>query len=120
LRPSTAALNAAPSPRAPRRPERRRFTSASISSTSPSASKKSFGFEFPKDASFRVLTLPPYREITASDLHAFVVAVCRDVGVPIPPSSWTRVKLALAQTVGESPRRVHPDTLIVRDLGFSG
>ena len=54
-----------------------------------------------------------------AELHDWVVKLCEARGVRVPHSSWTRVKLELARTVGKRPQIIHRDTLIVRDLGFS-
>lgn len=56
---------------------------------------------------------------TAGELHAWVVRICHDRGIPVPPSSWTRVKLALARVTNQSPRIIQPGTWVIKELGFS-
>ncbi len=58
-------------------------------------------------------------DLTAGELHAWVVRLCNDRGIPVPPSSWNRVKLALARVTNKSPRIIHPNTWIMKELGFS-
>ena len=59
---------------------------------------------------------PP--DITAGELHDWVLKLCHARNVNVPHSSWNRVRLALATTVGKPPQIIHRDTLIRRDLGF--
>ncbi len=60
---------------------------------------------------------PP--DVTAGELHDWVVKLCEARGVKVPHSSWTRVKLALARVVAKPPQIIHRETLVARDLGFS-
>ena len=57
--------------------------------------------------------------ITAGDLHDWVVSLCKDRGMAVPWSSWTRVRIELAKTVGKPPQIIHRGTYIVGELGFS-
>ena len=58
-------------------------------------------------------------QITAGNLHSWIVGICRSQEVRVPLSSWSRVRLELARVVRKSPHLIHRNTLIVRDLGFS-
>lgn len=58
-------------------------------------------------------------DLTAGELHDWVVKLCEARGVKVPHSSWNGVKLELAKVVGKPPQVIHRETLIVRDLGFS-
>jgi hypothetical protein len=88
--------------------------------------EKSFGIKADRD-DYRILDgwaaerrpqLKPH-DLTAGELHDWVVTLCEARGVSVPRSSWNRVKLELARTVGKPPQIIHRNTLIVRDLGFS-
>jgi hypothetical protein len=58
-------------------------------------------------------------DLSAGELHDWVVQLCQARGVKVPPSSWTRVKLELAKVVRQPPQHIRRDTLVIRDLGFS-
>ena len=78
---------------------------------------KSFGVKFIRDDYKRLPSRHPF-DATAWEMHEWVTSVCRERGVRVPWSSWTRVRIELAKTVGEPPQVVHRDTLVVRDLDF--
>lgn len=59
------------------------------------------------------------RDVTAGEMHEWVVKLCQARGKKVPCSSWNRVRLELAKVVGKSPHSIHRDTLVKRDLGFS-
>ena len=80
--------------------------------------EKSFGFKIEAD-DYEKFPKTSLQAATAGDMHTWVVRLCEEKGARTPYSSWNRVKLALAQTVNKPLKRIHPDTLIVRDLGFS-
>ena len=50
-------------------------------------------------------------QITAGDLHSWIVGMCSDQKVRVPHSSWSRVRLELARVVGKSPNLIHSNTL---------
>jgi hypothetical protein len=79
--------------------------------------EKSLGLKFERWDTDRLPQRAPF-DITVGELHAWVVALCNERGVTVPPSSWHRVQLELAKVVGKSPRLIRPETLIKRDLGF--
>ena len=62
--------------------------------------------------------MKPY-DLTAGELHDWVVKLCEARGVKVPRSSWNRVRLELAKVVGKPPQIIHRETMVVRDLGFS-
>jgi hypothetical protein len=84
--------------------------------------EKRFGIKTNRD-DFRTLEpsllsrKPP--DMTAGELHDWVVKLCEARGVKVPYSSWNRVKIELAKVVSKSPQIIHRDTLVVRALGFS-
>jgi hypothetical protein len=59
-------------------------------------------------------------DLTVGEMHDWVVKLCQVQGAKVPCSSWNRVRLVLAQVVGKSPRIIRRETLVKRDLGFSG
>ena len=59
----------------------------------------------------------PY-DITAAELHEWVVKLLKARRLAVPHSSWNRVRLELAKVVGKPPQAINRDTLVVRDLGF--
>ena len=81
--------------------------------------EKSFGFKTTTD-DFRTLDSGRHPwGVTAGELHLWVVQLCNDRGVKVPPSSWNRVRLELAKVAGKPPQIIRREALIVRDLGFS-
>ena len=58
-------------------------------------------------------------DLSAGEVHDWVVKLCEDRGVKVPHSSWNRVKLELARIVGKPPQNIRRETLVVRDLRFS-
>ena len=58
-------------------------------------------------------------EMTAGELHEWVVELCKEKRANVPWSSWNRVRLELARVVGKPPRLIHRGTFIVKELGFS-
>ncbi len=60
---------------------------------------------------------PP--DMTAGEMHDWVAKLCEAQGVKVPHSSWSRVRIALAEVVGKPPQSIHRETLVKRELGFS-
>jgi hypothetical protein len=58
-------------------------------------------------------------DLTAGELHDWVVKLCEARDVKVPHSSWNRVKFELAKVVAKSPRNIRRETFVVRDLEFS-
>lgn len=58
-------------------------------------------------------------DVTAGEIHDWIVALCQSKGVKKPHSSWTRVRIAFGQTTATVPQRIHRETFIVMELGFS-
>jgi hypothetical protein len=58
-------------------------------------------------------------DVTAGELHQWIVKLCEARGMTVPYSSWNGVRLELARVVGKSPRIIHRDTWVIRELGFS-
>jgi hypothetical protein len=59
---------------------------------------------------------PP--DVTAGELHDWVVKLCESRGVVVPYSSWNGVRLELAKALAKPPQAIHSDTLVVRDLAM--
>src|SRR5262245_21997430 len=57
-------------------------------------------------------------DITAGDLHHWVITLCQKRGMKVPHSSWNRVKLEIAKVCGISPREIRRDTRVKEELGF--
>jgi hypothetical protein len=81
--------------------------------------ERSFGIKIDQSAVNLLADGRAKAKITAGDLHSWIASLCRAQEVPLPPSSWNRVRLGLALVVGKSPNLIRPNTLIVQDLGFS-
>ncbi|MEX0717933.1 MAG: hypothetical protein WD066_15165 [Planctomycetaceae bacterium] len=62
---------------------------------------------------------PEERDFTAGALHDWICEECRRAGRPVPTSSWTRVKLTLAEVLLIAPHEIRRDSRLVRDLGMS-
>jgi hypothetical protein len=60
---------------------------------------------------------PP--DVTAGELHEWVVKLCEARGMVVPRSSWNAVRLELAKVLCKPPQTIRRDTWVVRDLGFS-
>jgi hypothetical protein len=58
-------------------------------------------------------------DFTAEEYHRFICDLLRQAGKTVPPGSWHRIKLILAQVTRTSPWEIHPETLAHKDLGFS-
>jgi hypothetical protein len=57
-------------------------------------------------------------DFTVGELHDLVVAKCKSQGVKVPRSSWNRVRVALCQVSGTSPKKMRRETLLLKDLEF--
>jgi hypothetical protein len=57
-------------------------------------------------------------DLTAGEMHDWVVTLCEARGIQVPHSSWNRVRLELAKVVGKPPQIIRRETLVKRDLGF--
>lgn len=60
---------------------------------------------------------PP--DLSAGELHDWVVAQCVAQGKPVPHSSWRRVKVVLLDAIAARPSTVRRDSLLRADLGMS-
>jgi hypothetical protein len=58
-------------------------------------------------------------DLTAGEIHDWVVKLCEVQGVKVPYSCWNGVRLELAHVVGKPLHSIRRDTLVVRDLGFT-
>jgi hypothetical protein len=80
--------------------------------------EKSFKMKFQRGDYDRLpLRKPP--NVTAGELHDWVVQLCKDRGVTVPWSSWNRVKRVLVDVTGKSPKLIRRQTDVVRELGMS-
>jgi hypothetical protein len=57
-------------------------------------------------------------EVTAGEMHDWVVELCGLRGVEIPWSSWNRIRLELSHVVNMPPNQIRRASLLVRALGF--
>jgi hypothetical protein len=80
--------------------------------------ERSFGVKIAPGDYDRLPGRVPF-EATAGEIHELVVRICIERGVEVPWSSWNKVRKALAEVTGKSPKLIHRDTWIVRDLDFS-
>jgi hypothetical protein len=55
-------------------------------------------------------------DCTAGRLHEMVCDKCRDSGIPVPRSSWNRVRVALVRTLGVAVAEVKKDAWLRKDL----
>jgi hypothetical protein len=79
--------------------------------------EKAFGIKITSEDAKRLPSRQPF-DATAWEIHEWVTSICRERGVLVPWSSWTRVRIELAKTVSKPPQLIHRDTRIVRDLDF--
>ena len=57
-------------------------------------------------------------DCTAGQLHELVCRKCQSCGIPVPRSSWNRVKFALSSALGISPARITTGARLRGDLEF--
>jgi hypothetical protein len=57
-------------------------------------------------------------DCTAGQLHEIMCDKCCRICLPVPRSSWNRVRIALVKTLGVSVREVTPGAWLRRDLDF--
>lgn len=57
-------------------------------------------------------------DLTAGEVHRSICARLRELERPVPPSSWHRVQRILAQITRTSPKRIHLQSYLKKDLGF--
>jgi hypothetical protein len=57
-------------------------------------------------------------DCTAGQLHDIICEKCRRRGIPVPISSWTRIRLVLASTLSRRVKEVKRDAWLRRELGF--
>ena len=60
---------------------------------------------------------PP--DLSAGELHDWVVAQCVTEGKSVPHSSWRRVKEVLLDAIAAPPSTARRDSLLRADLGMS-
>jgi len=56
-------------------------------------------------------------DLTAGMLHEIVCEKCQREGLEIPTSSWTRIRLILAETLAKPVREIKRDAWLCRNLG---
>jgi hypothetical protein len=64
-------------------------------------------------------TTTPKFDLRAGDLHDHVCHHLRRANRPVPHSSWTRVKLVLANALGAHPSIIRREKWLAADLGAS-
>lgn len=57
-------------------------------------------------------------DCTAGRLHEIMCEKCRQKALPVPTSSWTRIRLAIARTLACPVKDVKREVWLRRDLGF--
>jgi hypothetical protein len=80
--------------------------------------EKSFGIRKIKSSDFDRLFEGGKADFSAGELHEWVMMICREAHVKVPPSSWHRVQFVLARALGKSPKIIRRETLVIRDLGM--
>jgi hypothetical protein len=80
--------------------------------------EKAFSIKVPRGTFDRLPKRVPF-DATAGEVHDVLVELCTHQGVAIPPSSWNRVKKALADVTGTAPDLIRRETWLVKELNFS-
>ena len=80
--------------------------------------EKSFGMKIHRADYDRLPRRTPF-DVTAGEMHDWIVQLCKERGVPVPFSSWNRIRRVLTDVTGKSPKLIHPETFLVRELDFS-
>jgi len=57
-------------------------------------------------------------DCTVSDFHDVVVNKCRSMNVPVPRSSWNRIRIALTKSLGVRIHRITRNAWLRKDLEF--
>ena len=81
--------------------------------------EKSFGLKLDRRIAWEHLPKRKPADWTIEELHDWVVQLCVDQSIPVPRSSWNRIKLVLVDVTGKSPKLIRRGTFVVRELGFS-
>lgn len=58
-------------------------------------------------------------DCTVGRLHEIVCDKCRKSGLPVPRSSWNRIRIALANSLGCKVSQITPGAYWRRELGFN-
>ncbi len=56
------------------------------------------------------------RDLTAGRLHDLVCSKCQSLNIPVPRSSWNRVRIAIAKSLGIKVKLVRRETWLRREL----
>lgn len=80
--------------------------------------EKAFGVKMPIKTFERLPKRVPF-DATAGEMLDLVVQLCNEQRVQVPWSSWNRIRKILVDVTGKSPKLIHRETWIVRDLDFS-
>jgi hypothetical protein len=82
--------------------------------------EKSFGIKVRKGDPERLIPTPRLfgkQGARCRDLHEMVVRLCIEQQVPVPHSSWTRVKLCIMRACRARAKKVRPEAWLVDDVG---
>ncbi|HVS69935.1 MAG TPA: hypothetical protein VHQ47_01625 [Phycisphaerae bacterium] len=64
------------------------------------------------------LSVEAFRELTAGDVHEWMVGLLKKRGREAPWSSWNRVRAAIGMVAGKSPMEIRRGTRLRGDLKF--
>ena len=82
--------------------------------------EKSFNIKIGRYDSGRLLAgamRPNKTGVRCVDLYEMVLTLCAEQGVPVPHSSWTRVKLCIMHGCGAKAKTVRKEAWLVDDVG---
>jgi hypothetical protein len=82
--------------------------------------EKSFNVKIARGDTERLLAqavTPGKTGVRCGDIHVMVLKLCAEQGLPVPSSSWTRVKLCIMHGCRAKAKKVRRDAWLVDDVG---
>jgi hypothetical protein len=79
--------------------------------------EKQFGIRLEPD-DLRPVWMTHGGDCTVGNLHDLIVEKCRSANVPVPRTSWNRLRIALVKSLGVRVDRIKRDAWLRRDLDF--
>lgn len=81
--------------------------------------EKRFDIKIPRNMLFEEPWNWRRGDLQVGQLHEQVCSRLKQLGWPIPRSSWHRVKLCVAESLGVELRKVRPESWLFKELGCS-
>jgi hypothetical protein len=79
--------------------------------------EKAFGIKIPRNVLFEESWDWRRRDVRVGELHEQLCRRLREAGRPVPHSSWHRVKVCVAESLGVELRKINRESWLFRELG---